>query len=520
VAASPTVPLGQSGTAPAPKAEAGAEPETIHDLQPDDSVGEYRVVGILGRGGFGVVYEAIQPVIGKRVAIKVLNLRYSTDPVFVNRFTAEARAVNQIRHRHIIDIFSFGQLPDGRQYYVMELLHGQTLSKYLNARGRLAPAEAVPILEAIAKALDAAHSQQIAHRDLKPDNVFIVLDAADDDGKAFPKLLDFGIAKLLARSQVERVHPTITGGLVGTPPFMSPEQCKGEQVDHRTDVYSLGVIAYDALTGRLPFLGKSDVEVMWKHITEPPAAPSTVAELPAALDAPILAMLEKEPFKRPDSAGAAIRKLAEAIGHETARPSTSMRVERPTAPTPPRASEAETAPTLAGTGNALSAPVAPVSASVAPVVGTRRRWLTPVLLGALAAAAVAAGVLMRGSDEKKPVISASVAPDAAPRIAGAAPDAAPVVAAAGVDAGVPAVVSIEILGTPSDTEVRAGGKFVGGVPGAISLPRGDQPVELTFSKSGYVTAKKSIVPRADAKLEMTLRKTHKITKPQSEIPPW
>src|SRR5690242_8970375 len=155
------------------------------ELAVGTQVGEYVVESKLGQGAFGMVFKASHPVIGKLVAIKVLSLRFSVDPEMVSRFVAEARAVNQIRNRHIIDIFSFGKLDDGRQYYVMEYLDGQTLDARLEQAGKLGLAEALPILRGIGRALDAAHAKGVAHRDLKAENVFL---ATDPDGAAFPKL--------------------------------------------------------------------------------------------------------------------------------------------------------------------------------------------------------------------------------------------------------------------------------------------------------------------------------------------
>src|SRR5262249_29514066 len=147
----------------------------------------------LGEGGFGAVYKAVHPLIGKTAAVKILNRQYSSNPQMVSRFIAEARAVNQIRHKNIIDIFSFGVLADGRQYFVMELLEGMPFDRYIDTHGRLAPEVALPILRQVARALDAAHAQQIVHRDLKPENIYLTF---DEDGGVHPKLLDFGIAKL------------------------------------------------------------------------------------------------------------------------------------------------------------------------------------------------------------------------------------------------------------------------------------------------------------------------------------
>src|SRR5438067_2419142 len=156
------------------------------DLAAGQVVGEYTVETKIGQGGFGAVFKAVHPLIGKVVAIKVIARKFSVDPEMVSRFVAEAKAVNQIRNRHIIDIFSFGQLEDGRHYYVMEYLEGEALDAMLDREHKLSLETALPILRAIARAIDAAHAKGIAHRDLKPENVFL---ANDDEGGHFPKLL-------------------------------------------------------------------------------------------------------------------------------------------------------------------------------------------------------------------------------------------------------------------------------------------------------------------------------------------
>jgi hypothetical protein len=226
----------------------------------------------------------------------------------VSRFVEEARAVNLIRHRHIVDIFGFGSLADGRPYFVMELLEGVPLGDYLKQRGRLPVGEAIPILRQVARALDAAHGAGIAHRDLKPDNVFL---SFDEDGSCFPKLLDFGIAKLLGSSPAG--HQTATGTPMGTPLYMSPEQCKGENVDHRTDTYAFGMVVHEVLTGRLPFDVKNVAEIMVAHLSQQPSSMSSMApDLPAALDGPVLQMLAKEPQDRPQPLGAGLEALADA----------------------------------------------------------------------------------------------------------------------------------------------------------------------------------------------------------------
>ena len=281
------------------------------DLFPKDDtfesgsmVGEYRIDRKLGSGSFGDVYAGEHPLIGKKVAIKVLNRRVASDPHTVSRFISEARAVNKIRHRNIIDIFSFNVLPGPRHYLVMELLDGLTLAELLQQKGRLSLANALPILRGVAAALDAVHDAGITHRDLKPENVFLV---KERDGSYFPKLLDFGIAKLI---DDETGQKTGSGVVLGTPRYMAPEQARGRRVDHRADIYALGIMTYEMLSGAPPFTGESAMDILYKHDHEEPPRLSVVCpDVPPEVDAAILAMLQKRPRNRPASAGEAIAAL-------------------------------------------------------------------------------------------------------------------------------------------------------------------------------------------------------------------
>jgi serine/threonine protein kinase len=277
------------------------------ELPPGTVIGEYTIEALIGRGGMGAVYSARQPLIGKRVAIKLLLDALPDDPSVVRRFVDEARAVNKIGHPNIVDIFSFGRLPDNRLYFVMELLPGGTLRDRL-VRGPLTPSEAERYVTQICNALGAAHAEQIVHRDLKPENIWIT---TPRHGEPYIKLLDFGIAKL-AESQAPG-PATVTGIVMGTPHFMSPEQCQGGYVDHRTDIYALGVILYELFAGRLPFEGNSAVEVLMQHMSARPARPSEFRALSAGLDALILACLEKSPEARPQSTAELLARFQAAL---------------------------------------------------------------------------------------------------------------------------------------------------------------------------------------------------------------
>ncbi len=280
---------------PAPRPD---EPPPSSDLLPGAHVGEYIVDKKIGEGGMGAVYSATHPMIGKRAAIKVISTALGTDASAVNRFVQEARSVNQIGHPNIVDVFAFGELPDGRNYFVMEYLQGESLADRIQ-RVEMPLGEAIEILDQVADALEAAHEKQIVHRDLKPDNVYL---AAVRGGRTLVKLLDFGIAKLSAPegSGSGGIQKTRTGMMMGTPGYLSPEQARGKNVDHRTDIYALGCMVFEIVCGRLPFIADNAMDIVLMHMTEPPVRASAVwAEVPAPLDDLIARMLEKDAAARP-----------------------------------------------------------------------------------------------------------------------------------------------------------------------------------------------------------------------------
>jgi serine/threonine protein kinase len=269
-------------------------------------IGDYVVEERIGAGGMGIVYRAVQPLIGKQVAIKVLSPHMASHPEAVHRLLAEARIVSTIQHHGIIDIFGFGELPDGRQYMVMEYLQGTPLGTYLEQRKRLEPAEAFSLLDQVLAALGAAHAAGVVHRDLKPNNIFLV---QQPDGTSYIKLLDFGIAKAEVPSE-DSPH-TVTGQLLGTPEYMAPEQVRSKPVSPRTDLYALGIVAFKLLTGQLPFSGDR-VQVLMAQAHETPPVPSQLAPgLPPGVDRLILWLMAKDPEERPASTDEVRRAMAE-----------------------------------------------------------------------------------------------------------------------------------------------------------------------------------------------------------------
>src|SRR5262245_36429229 len=272
-------------------------PQPDEDLPAGSLAGEYRIEKKIGEGGMGSVYGAKHPLIGKRAAIKVIRRELSTSREAVDRFVLEAQSVNQIGHPNIVDVFGFGQLPDGRSFFVMEWLQGESLRERLQRP--LQFPEAVDILESIAKALQAAHEAGVVHRDLKPDNVYL---ASIKGEKPKVKLPDFGLAKLTG-SDTQRFDRTRTGVVMGTPLYLSPEQAKGGKIDAATDVYSLGAMAYEMFAGVVPFKADSAVEIMAMHISHRAIPLMQLAPwVPIETNNLVHSMLEKDSRQRPTSA--------------------------------------------------------------------------------------------------------------------------------------------------------------------------------------------------------------------------
>jgi serine/threonine-protein kinase len=252
----------------------------------------YRIVRRIGEGGMGAVYLCEHVVLHRALALKILRAELSSDPEIVERFRNEAIAASQIGQENVVDVIDIGKTDDGALYYVMEALDGHNVGTVLRTEGPLAVPRALAILEQVARALSAAHARGVVHRDLKPENVFVV---RREDGTELAKLLDFGISKVGAAGD----RLTQAGAIIGTPEYMAPEQAAGTAVDHRADVYGLGVMAYELLTGVLPFEADSAIATLVAHQTRPPEPPSRRrAGVPPEVDALVLRALAKRPEDR------------------------------------------------------------------------------------------------------------------------------------------------------------------------------------------------------------------------------
>ncbi|MEP7274161.1 MAG: SUMF1/EgtB/PvdO family nonheme iron enzyme [Acidobacteriota bacterium] len=279
--------------------------------------GRYKIETVLGRGGMGVVYRAMHVHLDARVAVKVLHPELVSNQSAIERFRREARAAGRIQHPNAIQVTDFGVSSQGVVYLVMEMVQGETLRDLLRREKVLDPERAIAMMRQVCAAVDAAHQGGVIHRDLKPDNIIVqepAQTAALKQGEVV-KVLDFGIAKLRERESPSdsqglpdtpsRFEQTLTeaGMLIGTPQYMSPEQCRAKKLDSRSDIYSLGVILYEMLTGQLPFTGETPIEVVLKHIKEAPRPLREInPNIPWPVEEVVMRAMEKDPAARQASA--------------------------------------------------------------------------------------------------------------------------------------------------------------------------------------------------------------------------
>jgi serine/threonine protein kinase len=449
------------------------------ELRAGTLVGEYEVNGKLGQGGMGVVYSATHPVIGKKAALKVLRKNLCADVEAVERFIQEARAVNQIGHPNIVDIFAFGTLSDERSYLVMELLTGESLQQRLR-RAPLQRDELCHYGDAIARALEAAHNQRIIHRDLKPENVFLHEVRGE---RPMVKLLDFGIAKLTDTDD-NRAGLTRTGAMMGTPQYISPEQARGYAIDYRADIYSLGVMLFEMAAGRPPFAADNAMDMVARHLYEaPPRLSAASPDAPHALDELIASMLDKDPARRPTLVR--VREVLAEIARPSYRDHTQPDIRMPTHVTAPRVIVPETTGRTPERRKSGKGPIIVVLAGLIALVGGLIAFVAVKAMRKDAKPAAAPVALAPADPAALPAPAAApgpgpaAAPDPGPA---AAPDPATATAAAAATTG---SVVVELSGSSRGTLLVDGERHSTASRWELTLPLGAH--ELEVRAKGYET---------------------------------
>ena len=495
------------------------------------TIGNFRLLRTLGEGGMGVVYEAQHITMHRRAAIKVLRPQLIRDQQAIRRFFNEARATNEIRHPGIVQIYDCGTREDGSPWLIMELLEGETLSRRIAQLGRVPAAEVIALAAQTASVLEAAHRAGIIHRDLKPDNLFIVNNQETPSGERV-KVLDFGIAKLTSTGAAKSLH-TQTGMLMGTPLYMSPEQCRGTaQVDARSDIYSFGLILYQMLAGELPFVSDGMGELFDMQMNRPP--PPLADKLPGVnpgLAEVIYKALKKDPAQRYQSMAELQRAL---LAVDTAAPQRAAAVpvaapaQRETStsePDPPAGRSARARPeVLPGSSTTLSAGVLALD----PLRVPRTSWARPLILLAILLVGGGAAFFGRSLTRAparpatdpiaiKPAVALHTAPlEPAGRVTPSAPEA-PARPKAPAGPGAPGVlppaasrITVDIASSPAEARVidTTDGRVLGLTPLHQSWERqhASAPLSLRIEKNGYLSRSLTVPRHQDYRTSVRLER--------------
>ena len=482
----------QTGSSEAP-AQGGGSISSM--LTPGSVIdGRYEIVGKLAAGGMGEVYRAQHVELGKAMALKVMLPELSNDPEFVTRFKREAIAASRIGQQNIVDISDFGRTQNGRFYFVLEYLDGMTLSSLIHRQGAQAAERVLNIAAQACRALAAAHAQSIVHRDLKPENIMLLQRPGQPD---FVKVLDFGVAKVSA-GHGQGGH-TAVGMVVGTPQYMSPEQAKAVPVDSRSDIYSMGLIIYELLTGRPTFSAETPSMLMVKHVVEapPPFEPGPLQSVPEELEKLVFRMLEKEPAARPQSMEEVIEVLDNLWARLKSNDPTLKRVSGnfPKAATAPqsgisvvRASGRMQGVTSSST-TGLEEPLPPLARSKLPLILS----VVVVLL------AIVVAVVVLRPDPKPVVVEKPVEKPVVEKPVLVADPRLP-----------PAVdkVKLNFTSTPDKADVSEGDILLGVTP--LTLMRAPAEItELTFTARGYLPYKRKFRFDSEQTIPIELEKEKK-----------
>jgi serine/threonine-protein kinase len=466
----------------------GATTASMDNVRTDPLIGQvldgrYLVESVLGEGGMGIVYKAVHTTLRKPLAIKVLRPEVSKNEQIVMRFKQEAQSASQIGNQHIIDISDFGELGDGSTYFVMEFLNGISLTTAME-RGKIDTPRTIRIAKQLCRALGAAHEHGIVHRDMKPDNVQLAERGADKD---FVKVLDFGIAKVGGSTS----KLTQAGQVFGTPHYMSPEQCAGTAVDHRTDLYAVGVILYEMATGQVPFDADNLMGILTKHLYENPIPPHELpppVDVPPALEAVILKCLAKKPELRYQSMHELLLDL-EAVEQGLTPQAVVDHVQRATHATPTNPPPDGGRLTV-GQGSAVAS----------------KRPVALYVIAGLAVLGIGAAVVV-GMSPKPPAPDANVlkpadlnpTPKAMPDPVGPTPPAP-------TPPPVAAPEQVTITSEPAGAELYQGDVMLGNTPFTLRRPKETEQIELELRSSGYTSRRLSITALTQGDLKVPLEK--------------
>jgi serine/threonine-protein kinase len=462
--------------------------------------GRYVIERILGEGGMGVVYAARHQVIDKKVAVKVLRGEMATDQEANDRFLQEARAASAIGNPHIVDISDFGRLPDGSTYFVMELLSGKSLGAVLaEAGGPLPLGRICHIGKQIAQGLAAAHAANIIHRDLKPDNVMLVKHGTEKD---FVKILDFGIAKVGTGTK----RMTRAGSVFGTPHYMSPEQAAGTTVDHRTDVYALGVMLYEMASGKVPFDADNFMGILTQHMYKAPVPIRALVpqiDVPPGLEAIVLKTLSKKPegrYANMDQLVADLEKLEQGLVPDAVQEMMAR-------------SGAFHVPADYFRSSLMPAPV-PAEPTL-----PKQRWPVYTGIGAAVTVAVVAGFLVAKSAAHPAHAEPSATPQPIPVTQVPPPAPAPIPPPAPT-ATPPVEHEVIVSVVPSDATIARDGRELGVAPVALHLAEGETAT-IVVTRRGYKTKTVTIQgtePKQTLTLEPTWGAAPRPAKPANAAP--
>ena len=472
----------------------------------------YQIIDKIDEGGMGVVYQVEHQTLHKRFAAKVLASGLAENPEALRRFEIEAHAASKLEHENIVSVTDYGVADDGRPYLVMELLKGKTLYQRL-LEGPLTLQETVAVIVPVCHALSAAHAEGFVHRDVKPENIFLTQRPM---GRFGIKVLDFGITRFRA----ENTRLTKMGQALGSPLYMAPETCRGEAIDNRADIYSVGVLIYQLICGQLPFYDENLLKIIHLQVSQPLRPPrELVPDMSEALDLVIRTALEKDPANRYQSIDeledeflAALPPEADALLHARRTP-LSVPVATISTPFPVITGTSGSLPVVPSASGSSPAPAVAAAPAALDNLSARRAGPRPALIGGgllllIGIAVVLFLVLRPGGGEEKSAAAPIDRTDSRPATAAAAP--------AG-DSADPAVRRINVTSKPPGASVTLDGTFLGTTPVDVQSPASNGPAMLTVEAKGFRAVEQEVAGNEDVVLSLALEPA-KQTTPPTKLP--